>query len=87
MPRESVGNRRVKMGAKNKRAEREFEGKLPPFSWFFCCFFMRFVFFAFEKKKTTAMCCHFLLWWCYILKKNDGNVLSFSSSVSLCLLF
>ncbi len=39
MPRESIWNRRVEARAKSERAEWEFEGMLPPFSWFFFLFF------------------------------------------------
>jgi len=35
MPGESIWNKRVEAGTKSKRAEHKFEGKLPPFSWFF----------------------------------------------------
>ncbi len=34
MPKENVWNKRVEAGAKSERAKHEFEGKLPPFSWF-----------------------------------------------------
>jgi hypothetical protein len=62
-------------GAKSEKVNRELEGKLPPFSWFFLgCFLMCFVFFVFEKKKTMTMCRHLLLWWCCREEEDDGNV-------------
>jgi hypothetical protein len=45
---------RAEVGAKSERAEREFKGKLPPFSWFFFGYFLVcFFFIMFEKKKMT----------------------------------
>ncbi len=39
---ESVWNKKVKAGAKSERVKWEFEGKLPPFSWFFLLFYCVF---------------------------------------------
>jgi hypothetical protein len=45
-------NGKVEVKTKNETAERELEGKLPPFFWFFfSCFLVCFIFFVFEKKK------------------------------------
>ncbi len=70
MPRESIWNRKVEVKAKSERVERELEGKLPPFSWFFFVVFLCVLFFfVFEKNKTMTMHrCLFL--WCYWNKKS-----------------
>jgi hypothetical protein len=54
IPGKSVGNKRAEVGAKSERAERELEGKLPPFSAFFSfsmVFFSLFSFLFFYLKR------------------------------------
>ncbi len=54
---------------KSEKAERELEGKLPPFFWFFfSCFLVCFIFFVFEKKKKKrtlwpSFLCLRRRWW------------------------
>ncbi len=45
-------NGKAKARTKSEKAERELEGKLSPFFWFFfSCFLVCFIFIVFEKKK------------------------------------
>jgi len=50
-------NGKAEARTKSEKAERELEGKLPPFFWFlFSCFLVCFIVFVFEKKKKKQHC-------------------------------
>jgi hypothetical protein len=44
-------NGRVEAGAKNEKAEREFEGKLPPFFAFLFFYMVSFLFFCLRRRR------------------------------------
>lgn len=84
--KKKVWNRRVEAGAKTKRADGEFESKLPPFSCFFLLFSCVFCLLCVweeegDGKKGQVVLypmCHLLLvWWCCKEKEDNDNVPSF----------
>jgi len=67
-------SKKVEVGARNERVEKELEDKFFPFFWFFFgCFLVCFIFFVFKKNKTMVMY-RCLFPWCYI-EEGDGSLL------------